>query len=88
MISIFNANQVSQDAYFGANLVIPAQICGELSRGQTEFPRNFSKHGQNDLEGQGLTSIFNTTRDAHDACLVQIWWFQLKIVTCYRADKI
>ena len=23
-----------------------------------------------------------------DACLVRIWWFQLKFVTSYRADKI
>ena len=25
---------------------------------------------------------------SHDACLVQIWWFQLKAVTSYRADKV
>ena len=24
---------------------------------------------------------------SYDACLVQIWWFQLKSVTSYRADK-
>ena len=27
-------------------------------------------------------------RVSHDACLVQIWWFQLKFVTSYRADKV
>ena len=27
-------------------------------------------------------------RVSHDACLVQIWWFQLKSVTSYRADKV
>ena len=27
-------------------------------------------------------------RVPHDACLVQIWWFQLKSVTSYRADKV
>ena len=27
-------------------------------------------------------------RISHDACLVQIWWFQLKSVTSYRADKL
>ena len=27
-------------------------------------------------------------RVSHDAYLVQIWWFQLKFVTSYRADKI
>ena len=26
-------------------------------------------------------------RVSHDACLVQIWWFQLKSVTSYRAEK-
>ena len=27
-------------------------------------------------------------RVSYDACLVQIWWFQLKSVTSYRADKV
>ena len=27
-------------------------------------------------------------RLSHDACLVQIWWFQLKSVRSYRADKV
>ena len=27
-------------------------------------------------------------RVSQDACLVQIWWFQLKPVTSYRADKV
>ena len=27
-------------------------------------------------------------RVSHDACLVQIWWFQLKSVTSYLADKV
>ena len=27
-------------------------------------------------------------RVSHDARLVQIWWFQLKFVTSYRADKV
>ena len=26
--------------------------------------------------------------NAHTACLVQIWWFQLKSVMSYRADKL
>ena len=38
---------------FGANLVIPAQICYELSCGQAEFPGILSPNGGNDLEGQG-----------------------------------
>ena len=27
-------------------------------------------------------------RVSHDACLEQIWWFQIKSVTSYRADKV
>ena len=27
-------------------------------------------------------------RVSHDAFLVQIWWFQLKFVTSYPADKV
>ena len=35
-----------------------------------------------------MTLIFNTNWVFHDACLVQIWLFQLKSVTGYRADKV
>ena len=27
-------------------------------------------------------------RVSQDACLEQIWWFQLKCVTSYRVDKV
>ena len=27
-------------------------------------------------------------RISHDSCLVQIWWFQLKSMTSYRADNV
>ena len=27
-------------------------------------------------------------RVSHNACLEQIWWFQLKPLTSYRADKV
>ena len=37
---------------FGANLVILAQICDELSHGQAEFPRILSQNGQDYLEDQ------------------------------------
>ena len=43
---------------FGAYLVILAQICGELSCGQAEFPKILSQNGQNDLEGQGQWPLF------------------------------
>ena len=38
---------------FGANLVILAQTCDELSHRQAKFPRILSQNGPNDLEGQG-----------------------------------
>ena len=44
---------------FGANLVILAQICDELSWGQAEFPKILSQNGQNDLEGQGQLPPFS-----------------------------
>ena len=31
--------------------------------------------------------IQKQSRVFHDACLVQIWWFQLKFVAIYHADK-
>ena len=30
---------------------------------------------------------YQLLRVSQDACLVQIWWFQLKFVTSYHADK-
>ena len=51
--------RVSQDSYFGLNLVILAQIYDELSRGQAEFPRILRQNGQNDLEDQGQWPLFS-----------------------------
>ena len=72
---------------FGANLVILAQICDELSRGQAEFRRILS---QNDLEDQGQYDNLHflyQPRVYQDACLVKIWWLKPKSVARYRADK-
>ena len=44
---------------FGANLVILAQICDELLRGQAECPKILSQNGQNDLEGQSQWPPFS-----------------------------
>ena len=44
---------------FGANLVILAQICDEISCGQAEFPKILRQNGQNDLEGQGQWPPFS-----------------------------
>ena len=70
---------------FNANLVILAQICNELSHGQAEFSRILSKIAKmtlkvtvNDLRFQYQPQV------SQDACLLKIWWFQLKFVTSYR----
>ena len=73
---------------FGANLVMVAQICDRLSCGQAEFPRFWVKR-QNELEGHGQWPHFQyQLKVSCDACVVQIWWFQLQSVTSYRADKV
>ena len=59
---------------FGANLGILAQMCDELWRGQAKFPRILSQNGHNDLHFQYRLRV------SQDACLVQIWWFQPKIL--------
>ena len=54
---------------FGANLVILARICDELSHGQAEFPRILSQNGQNDLEGQGQWPPFSITVESIPGCM-------------------
>ena len=73
---------------FHANLVILAKIGNELSSGQAEFPSILSQNYQNDLEVQSQWPPFQIpAKIFQDKCLVQIWWFQLKIVTSYRAGN-
>ena len=73
---------------FGANFVILAQICDELSRGQAEFTINLSEMAKMTLKVKvnDLHFLYQP-RVSQDACLEQIWWFLLKSVTSYRADK-
>ena len=74
---------------FGATMWILVQIYDELSHGQAKIPRILSENGQNDLKDQGQWPFFQyQPRVSHDACLIQIWWFQLKCVTSYQADKV
>ena len=54
---------------FGANLVILAQICDELSHGQAEFPRLLSQNGQNDFEGQGQWPPFSIPAESIPGCM-------------------
>ena len=73
---------------FGANLVILAQICFELSYGQAKLPKILCQNGQYDLEGHGQWPPFSITSESIPWCKVQIWWFQFKIVTSYCADEV
>ena len=68
---------------FSANFVSPCQICEELSCGRAEFPTVLGQNGQNDDP-----HFQYQPRVSHDACLVQIWWFQLKSVMRYRATTV
>ena len=52
-----------------ANLVILAQICDELSRGQVEFRRILSQNGQNDLEGHGQWPPFSIPTESIPGCM-------------------
>ena len=62
MTPIFNTSQ-EYPSMFGANLVIPTQICGEsVSTRETEFPRILSENDQNDLgRSRSMTPILNTS---------------------------
>ena len=55
---------------FGANLVIPAQICEDLLYGQIKFPKILSQNRQNDLEGP--------VNDPHFYFNYHLMYFQLK----------
>ena len=51
---------------FGANLMIPSQICDELLCGRAEFPRILS---QNDLQGQGQWPLFSIPAESIPGCI-------------------
>ena len=74
---------------FGAYLVILAQICDKLSWGQAKFPRIRVKIAKMTLKVKVSDPYFQCQlRVSTDACLVQIWWFQLKSVTSHHANKV
>ena len=54
---------------FGANLVIPSQICDELLCEQAKFPRILSQNGQNDLEGHGQWPLFSIPAESIPGCI-------------------
>ena len=73
---------------FGANLVIVTQIHYKLLCGQSDSPRILSQNGQNDLVVNNNDLHFQyQLRVSQGACFVQFWWFQLKSVKSYLADK-
>ena len=74
MSSISTPAESIAGCIFGANLVILAQICDDLSRGHAKFPRILCQMTKmtlnimvNDLHFQ------NQPRVSQDACLLQIW---------------
>ena len=73
---------------FGANLVILEEICDELWRRQSKFPRILCQVTKWYWRSRSMTSIFNTSPVSQYARLVLIWWFKLKSSTNYRVDKL
>ena len=67
-MTIFKTNrtQSTPGCMFGVNLMIPPQICDELSRRQADFPRILS---QNDLEGQGQWYLFSKQTESITRCM-------------------
>ena len=60
---------------FGANLVIPAHICDELSYRKLEFPGRLSQMTKITLKVKVNDPHFQyQLRLSHDACLVKIRW--------------
>ena len=75
-------NKTIQWHLFGVKLVISTQICDELSCGQDKFPYN------SESKWPKWPFFHYQLRVFHEACLVPIWWFQLKSVTSYHAEKV
>ena len=64
---------------FDANLMIPGQIHDKLSWHQPNFPGIWSRNGQMTLKVKTNDPHFQYQLTvSQDACLVQIWWFQVK----------
>ena len=74
---------------FGANFVILAQICDELSCGQADFPRILSQNGQNDIEGQNHWPPFSIPAESIPGCMFGVnLVIELKFVMSYRVEKV
>ena len=73
---------------FAANLVILAQIGDELSSDKLNILEFWVKKAKMTLKVKVNDPYFQCQlRVSYDACLVPIWWFKLKSVKSYRADK-
>ena len=74
---------------FGANLGNLAQIHQKLSRGQSNFLEFWVKMAKMTLKVKVNDPYFQyQPRVSLNVSLVQIWWFRLKSVTSYRADRV
>ena len=88
MTPIFNTAERILVCIFRANLLILTQIRYKLSRGQAAFPRIMSKNGQMTLKIKANDPhVSYQLWVSQHACLVQIWWLQLKSVTSYCAEN-
>ena len=54
---------------FGANLLILARICDELSSRQVEFPKILSQNSQNDREGHNQWPLFSIPDKSIPRCM-------------------
>ena len=89
MTSSFNTSGQYPGSMFGANLVILAQIYDELSHGQANFLEFWVEMAKMTLKVTVNDPYFQyQVKVSHDECLMQIWWFRLKSVMSYCADKV
>ena len=74
--SIFKSAESILGCMFGANLVILAQICDELSHGQAKFTKILSQMAKMTLKVTVHDLHFQyQPKVSQDACFVQFWWF-------------
>ena len=86
MAAIFNPSREYHRMHVWSNLVILFQSHDEFPRGQIEFPRIFSQNGQMTLKVKvNDPCLCYQPRVSHDACLMQICWFEPKSIIVRRS---
>ena len=88
--TIFDTSRENHMTHICANLVTLIQIHYKLLCGQSELSGILSKNTKMSLKVKVSDPHFQyqQLRLSLDACLMQIWWIQLKSVTSYHADKV